>query len=166
MHRWWRQSTANSMPMIIGRSGHTLQCGLYLLRPSCIYCFFKRPFFYGLLFSGGERIMSRPGHSVSKILSYFVEVIVRFSPNLASGFVYHPIRRIRSHFEPSSPPLKLCQKRVQNWKMQIENYWFIGLLLQIVGDIIYSIEGPFNQLWTSKIHSISDIASSFPYLGY
>ena len=33
-----------------------------------------------------------------KIVSHFVEVTVRFSPNLASGFVYHPMRRIRSPF--------------------------------------------------------------------
>ena len=57
-------------------------------------------------FTGAERIMSRPDHSVtlsSKIVSHFWVPIVRFSPKLASGFVYHPIRRIRSHFGPSPP---------------------------------------------------------------
>ena len=46
-------------------------------------------------------------HSVTlcpKIVSHFWVPIVRFSPKLASGFVYHPIRRIRSHFGPSPPP--------------------------------------------------------------
>ena len=37
-------------------------------------------------------------------VSHFCFPIVRFSPNLASGFVYHPIRRIRSHFGPSPRP--------------------------------------------------------------
>ena len=58
-------------------------------------------------FTGAERIMSRPDHSVTlcpKIVSHFWVPIVRFSPKLASGFVYHPIRRIRSHFGPSPRP--------------------------------------------------------------
>ena len=52
-------------------------------------------------------------HSVTlspKIVSHFWVPIVRFSPKLASGFVYHPIRRIRSHFGPSPAPPKVLSK--------------------------------------------------------
>ena len=83
------------------------------------FCYFLRwsKHFYtpATGFTGAERIMSRPDHSVTpslrhsvtlcpKIVSHFWVPIVRFSPKLASGFVYHPIRRIRSHFGPSPRP--------------------------------------------------------------
>ena len=58
-------------------------------------------------FSGAERIMSRSDHSVTPslcnqfLVSHFLEDIDRFSRNLASGLIYHPIDRNQSHSGPS-----------------------------------------------------------------